>query len=103
MTPNSSARSFRRGGGMWRARTEPLKTVGGVNPAGCWCRSRLGLPGWGLPPRVLIAEIGPVTGRLRVRDYASHKEQARMIRRYIIWSNNHAYDERLRRIIDRQT
>ena len=24
-----------------------------------------------------------------------------MIRRYIIWRNNHAYDERLRRIIDR--
>jgi hypothetical protein len=23
-----------------------------------------------------------------------------MIRRYIIWRNNHAYDERLRRIID---
>ena len=26
-----------------------------------------------------------------------------MIRRYIIWRNNHAYDERLRRIVDRQT
>jgi hypothetical protein len=25
-----------------------------------------------------------------------------MIRRYI-WRNNHAYDERLRRIVDRQT
>jgi hypothetical protein len=24
-----------------------------------------------------------------------------MIRRYIIWRNNHAYDEHLRRIIDR--
>ena len=24
-----------------------------------------------------------------------------MIRRYIIWRNNHAYDERLRRIVDR--
>jgi hypothetical protein len=24
-----------------------------------------------------------------------------MIRRYIIWRNNHAYDERLRRIIER--
>ena len=24
-----------------------------------------------------------------------------MIRQYIIWRNNHAYDERLRRIIDR--
>ena len=28
------------------------------------------------------------------------KEQASMIRRYIIWRNNHAY-ERLRRIVDR--
>jgi len=33
-------------------------------------------------------------------DYASHQEQASMIRRYIIWRNNHAYDERLRRIVD---
>jgi transposase len=34
-------------------------------------------------------------------DHASHKEQASMIRRYIIWRNNHAYDERLRRVINR--
>jgi len=33
-------------------------------------------------------------------DHESHKEQASMIRRYIIWRNNHAYDERLRRIVD---
>jgi transposase len=33
--------------------------------------------------------------------HASHKEQASMIRRYIIWRNNHAYDERLRRVVDR--
>ena len=34
-------------------------------------------------------------------DHASHKEQASIIRRYIIWRNNHAYDERLRRIVDK--
>jgi len=34
-------------------------------------------------------------------DHATHHEQASMIRRYLIWRNNHAYDERLRRIIDR--
>ena len=34
-------------------------------------------------------------------DHASYKEQARMIRRYIIWRNNHAYDERRRRFVDR--
>ena len=34
-------------------------------------------------------------------DHASHQEQASMIRRYIIWRNNHAYDERLRRIVNR--
>jgi transposase len=34
-------------------------------------------------------------------DHASHNEQASMIRRYIIWRNNHAYDERLRRVVDR--
>jgi transposase len=34
-------------------------------------------------------------------DHPSHKEQASMIRRYIIWRNNHAYDERLRHVIKR--
>jgi transposase len=34
-------------------------------------------------------------------DHTTHKEQASMIRRYIIWRNNHAYDQRLRRIVDR--
>ena len=34
-------------------------------------------------------------------DHATHQEQASMIRRYIIWRNNHAYDERLRRIVTR--
>jgi transposase len=34
-------------------------------------------------------------------DHASHQQQARLIRRYIIWRNNHAYDERLRRIVTR--
>jgi transposase len=34
-------------------------------------------------------------------DHASHKEQASTIRRYIIWRNNHAYDERLRRVVTR--
>jgi transposase len=34
-------------------------------------------------------------------DHATHKEQASMIRRYIIWRNNHAYDERLRQVIKR--
>ena len=35
--------------------------------------------------------------------HASHKQQVSMIRRYIIWRNNHAYDQRLRRIVDRRT
>jgi transposase len=34
-------------------------------------------------------------------DHVSHKEQASMIRRYIIWRNNHAYDERLRQVVTR--
>jgi hypothetical protein len=29
-------------------------------------------------------------------DHATHQEQGSMIRRYITWRNNHAYDERLR-------
>jgi hypothetical protein len=34
-------------------------------------------------------------------DHVGHEEQGSMIRRYITWRNNHAYDQRLRRIIDR--
>jgi hypothetical protein len=34
-------------------------------------------------------------------DHTSHKEQTRIIRRYIIGRNNPACDERLRRIVDR--
>jgi len=34
-------------------------------------------------------------------DHPSHREQASMIRRYIIWRNNHTYDQRLRRIVER--
>jgi transposase len=34
-------------------------------------------------------------------DHATHEQQASMIRRYIIWRNNHACDQRLRRIIAR--
>jgi hypothetical protein len=36
-------------------------------------------------------------------DHATHREQASMIRRYIIWRKTHAYDERLRRVVERQT
>jgi hypothetical protein len=41
---------------------------------------------------------GRETGAARA---GSHQEQGSMIRRNIIWLNNHAYDEGLRRIIDR--
>lgn len=34
-------------------------------------------------------------------DHSSHREQASMIRRYIIWRNKHAEDQRLRDIVDR--
>jgi transposase len=34
-------------------------------------------------------------------DHASHKEQGSMIRRYIIWRNKHAGDERLREVVNR--
>ena len=33
--------------------------------------------------------------------HITHQEQASMIRRYIIWRNHYAYDERLRRIVAR--
>jgi transposase len=38
---------------------------------------------------------------LDATDHPSHKEQASMIRRYIIWRNNHAYEERLRQVVTR--
>ncbi|MFD8220756.1 IS630 family transposase [Streptomyces sp. NPDC059697] len=34
-------------------------------------------------------------------DHASHNEQGSMIRRYIIWRNRHADDQRLRAVVDR--
>jgi len=34
-------------------------------------------------------------------DHASHKEQGSMIRRYIIWLNRHAQDERLNDVVNR--
>src|SRR3954470_4831421 len=34
-------------------------------------------------------------------DHASHKEQGSMIRRYIIWRNRHAQDQRLRAVVNR--
>ncbi|MFF3159823.1 IS630 family transposase [Streptomyces sp. NPDC057910] len=34
-------------------------------------------------------------------DHASHREQGSMIRRYIIWRNKHAADERLREVVSR--
>jgi hypothetical protein len=36
-------------------------------------------------------------------DHRSHKEQGLMLRRYISWRYNHAYDERLRKVVDRAT
>ena len=58
---------------------------------------------------MLIPQTGLVTERLRVRQIDDDEgrrlvrivRRASMIRRYIIWRNNHAYDQRLRRIIDR--
>ncbi|BBJ41968.1 hypothetical protein SSPO_046860 [Streptomyces antimycoticus] len=34
-------------------------------------------------------------------DHASHKEQGSVIRRYIIWRNKHAADDRLRKVVTR--
>ena len=46
-------------------------------------------------PAVLLATRHP----RHDTDHASYKEQASMIRRCILWRNNDAYDERLRRIV----
>jgi hypothetical protein len=52
------------------------------------------------PRRPELPEDRGATSPRRHRPF-NHKEQASMIRRYIIWRNNRAYDERLRRIVDR--
>lgn len=36
-------------------------------------------------------------------DHATHKKQGSMIRRYIIWRNRHADDQRLRAVVDKAT
>ncbi|MCL7458252.1 transposase [Micromonospora sp. MSM11] len=36
-------------------------------------------------------------------DHTSHKDQGSIIRRYIIWRNKHATDERLRQVVNRRT
>ena len=54
-----------------------------------------------LPPVVWLQCTALRYFALDGTDHTSHQEQASMIRRYIIWRNNHAYDERLRRIVDR--
>lgn len=43
----------------------------------------------------------PALSALDGTDHASHKEQGSMIRRYIIWRNKHAADERLREVVNR--
>ncbi len=59
-------------------------------------------PNTKIPDRVIEAQFTAVRYfTLDGTDHASHKERASMIRRYIIWRSNHAYDERLRRIVDR--
>ncbi len=56
-------------------------------------------------PAAVKPDRGPVHRpayfALNGTDHASHQEQASMIRRYIIWRNNHAYHERLRQIVNR--
>ncbi len=59
----------------------------------------------GARPAAVKPDRGPVHRpayfALNGTDHASHEEQASMIRRYIIWRNNHAYHERLRQIVNR--
>ncbi len=54
---------------------------------------------WGTGLRRSSPRCG--TSPLDGTDHATHHEQGSMIRRYIIWRNNHAYDERLRRVVAR--
>ncbi|HEY6275019.1 MAG TPA: hypothetical protein VIX86_01685, partial [Streptosporangiaceae bacterium] len=54
-----------------------------------------------IAPIPLSGKRGAAHFALDGTGHASHQEQASMIRRYIIWRNNHAYDQRLRRIVAR--
>jgi hypothetical protein len=50
---------------------------------------------WAEANNVKIANTRPTP------DHPSHKEQSSMIRRYIIWRNRHAADDRLSAIVNR--
>lgn len=71
-----------------------------------WCASSAGATArW--HPKSLVADVaGHQSTALRYftldgTGHATRKEQGRMARRHIIWRNNHAHDERLRRIINK--
>ena len=64
-------------------------------------RDRLHAHEFVLANRVEAQFTAPRYFALDGTDHATHKEQASMIRRYIIWRNNHAYDERLRQVVTR--
>jgi hypothetical protein len=80
-----------------------------------WSGSVLGRRCWatlfGMAAWVQVREIDGDEGRRLSRivrrgngsvvtwRYASHKAQASMIRRYIIWRNKHSADERLRAVV----
>jgi hypothetical protein len=54
----------------------------------------------------VAGQTGLVSGPVRYfaldgTDHASYKDQASMIRRYIVRCANHVCDERLRRVVDR--
>ncbi|MFV2128103.1 hypothetical protein ACFHWS_26790, partial [Micromonospora sp. LOL_013] len=53
----------------------------------------------GLPDESEFAAVRYFT--LDGTDHTSHAEQGSMIRRYIIWRNKHAADERLREVVNR--
>ncbi len=58
-------------------------------------------PSWRTGRRSTRQAVGSWPATSAVRPKTRTGEPASMIRRYIIWRNNHAYDERLRRIINR--
>jgi len=74
----------------------------GSGPVVTWRRAQMVLPSAQGMDVAAIAKVA-FTSEDRVRDvignFNGHQEQASMTRRYIIWRNNHADDERLRHVV----
>jgi len=82
--------------------TAPTRACGSIRSRSS---SRPASPPWSAPSSTPPPDEAQFTAQryfaLDGTDHRNHRAQASMIRRYIIWRNQHAQDQRLKRIVDR--